>query len=474
MSITNHTATDLVNLIKQKELSPVEVVSAFLSRIETHNSKWNAYVTLNEQAVEEAKKAEDKMMRGEELGKLQGIPVAIKDLTPTKGLRTTYGSPAFKDNIPDEDPIFLKRIKAAGGIVLGKTNTPEFGHKGVTDNPLFGVTKNPWNENLTPGGSSGGSAAAVAAKLAPFAEGSDGGGSIRIPAALTGIFGFKPTFGVIPHEGEDNLYGSEHPYLHNGPMARTVEDAALLFSVMQGYDANIPNAVPTLRDDFTNLDGDMKGLKIAYTRDFGLYEISEDVGQVVDQAVGNFADLGCEIEEVDVNLQMSLKEFTRAFSGMWCVKFAATYGKLYDNDPGSFSEGMAKMIHIGRKYSAVDYKAIEIKRTLVWKEIQNIFNNYDLILSPVLATTAFEHHLAGPSKINGKSVNPATDWMLTQIYNFTGHPAASLPVGLTSSGLPVGLQVAGNRFADHLVLQACHTYEKAFQTYVEPLEKTYK
>lgn len=469
MAITDFTATELVNLIKQKELSPVEVVSAFLERIETHNPKWNAFVTLNEQAIEEAKEAEEYLMKGEELGKLHGIPVAIKDLTPTKGLLTTYGSPVFKNNVPTEDPIFLKRIKAAGGIVLGKTNTPEFGHKGVTDNPLFGVTKNPWNATLTPGGSSGGSAAAVAAKLTPFAEGSDGGGSIRIPAALTGIFGFKPTFGTIPHEAGENVFGSEHPYLHNGPMARTVEDAALLFSVMQGYDVNIPNAVPNSGDDFTDLNRDMTGLKIAYTRNFGLYEVSHDVAQVVDQAVKHFIDLGCQVEEVNVDLRMSLKELTRAFSGMWCVKFAASYGELYDQDPDSFSEGMAKMIQIGRKYSAVEYKALEIKRTLVWKEIQNIFNNYDLLLSPVLATTAFEHHLSGPSVINNKTVNPATDWMMTQIYNFTGHPAASLPVGLTKAGLPVGLQVAGNRFADKLVLQSCHAYEQAFQTYIEPL-----
>ncbi len=469
MAITDFTATELVNLIKQKELSPVEIVSAFLERIETHNPKWNAFVTLNDQAIEEAKKAEDSLMKGEQLGKLHGIPVAIKDLTPTKGLLTTYGSPVFKNNVPNEDPVFLKRIKAAGGIVLGKTNTPEFGHKGVTENPLFGVTKNPWDTSLTPGGSSGGSAAAVAAKLAPFAEGSDGGGSIRIPAALTGIFGFKPTFGMIPHEGEENAFGSEHPYLHNGPMARTVEDASLLFSVMQGYDANIPNAVQTTGEDLTELNRDMKGIKIAYTRDFGLYEVSHDVAQVVEQALQHYADLGCQVEEINVNFRMSLKELTRAFSGMWCVKFAASYGELYDQNPASFSEGMSKMIQIGRKYSAVEYKALEIKRTLVWKEIQNIFNNYDLLLSPVLATTAFEHHLSGPSVINNKTVNPATDWMMTQIYNLTGHPAASLPVGLTSKGLPVGLQVAGNRFADNLVLQSCHAYEQAFQTYIEPM-----
>jgi amidase len=468
LAITDFSATELVKLIKQKELSPVDAVSAFLDRIQTHNSKYNAFVTLNEHAMEEAKVAEDSIMNGEELGKLHGIPVGIKDLTPTKGILTTYGSPVFKDNIPEDDPLFLKRIKAAGGIVLGKTNTPEFGHKGITDNPLFGVTKNPWNESMTPGGSSGGSAAAVAAKLVPFAEGSDGGGSIRIPAALTGIFGFKPTFGVVPHEGEDNVFGSEHPYLHNGPMARSVEDAALLFSVMQGYDADIPNAVRSSAEDFTLLNGDIKGLKIAYTRNFGLYEISADVAAVVDRSVQHFADLGCQVEEVDIDFGMSLKELTRAFSGMWCVKYAASYGKLYDQDPASFSEGMAKMIHIGRKYNAVDYKAIEIKRTLVWKEIQRIFGRSDLILSPVLASAAFEHHLPGPSMINGKGVNPATDWMLTQVYNFTGHPAASLPVGLTGAGLPAGLQVAGKRFADKLVLQACHAYEQNFQTYAEP------
>ncbi|MBU8920144.1 amidase [Bacillus sp. FJAT-29953] len=469
MSISDFTATELGKLIKQKELSPVEVVTGFLNRIETHNSKWNAYVTINEQALEEAKSAEESVLKGETLGKLHGIPIAIKDLTPTKGILTTYGSPLFKDYVPDYDPIFLQRIKAEGGIVLGKTNTPEFGHKGVTDNPLFGVTKNPWDDRLTPGGSSGGSAAAVAAKLAPFAEGSDGGGSIRIPAALTGIFGLKPTFGLVPHEDRLNLFGSEHPYLHNGPMARTAEDAALLLSVMAGYDVNNPNSIPDLGEDFTDLDRDLKGLKIAYTRNFGMYEISHDVAEVIDKAVRHYADLGCEVEEIDLDLGLSLKELARAFSGMWCVKFAATYGEFFDKDPESFSDGMAKMIAIGRKLSAIDYKSIELKRTIVWKKIQDVLNNYDLLLSPVLATTAFEHHLPGPSLINGNSVNPSTDWMLTQIYNMTGHPAASLPVGLTSSGLPVGLQVAGNRFADKLVLQACHAYEKAFVTYVEPI-----
>lgn len=471
-SITDLIATELVNLIKQKEISPVDVVTAFLERIEQHNEKWNAFVAINERAIDEARKAEEAVMKGEKLGKLHGIPIAIKDLTPTKGIVTTFGSPLYKDYVPDYDPVFLKRIKTAGGIVLGKTNTPEFGHKGTTDNPLFGVTRNPWDEDLTPGGSSGGSAAAVAAKLAPIAEGSDGGGSIRIPASLTGVFGFKPTFGVVPHEdGPDNLFGSEHPYLHNGPLARTVEDGALLFSVMQGYDVNNPRSVRDLGEDFTILNRDMKGVKIAYTRNFGLYNISEDVARVIDQAVEHFSELGCDVEEVGIDFGLSLQEVLYAFSGMWCVKFASGYGSLYDQNPESFSEGIVKMIAIGRKYRAVDYMGIEVNRTIIWNKIQVILNQYDLLLSPVTAVTAFKHELPGPSMINGKKANPAADWMLTQIYNMTGHPAASLPVGLTSAGLPVGLQVAGNRFADKLVLQACHAYEKAFQTYIDPIAR---
>ncbi|WP_165820909.1 amidase [Pueribacillus theae] len=469
MSITDLSAVELRRQIKQKELSPVEVVKAYLDRIEKFNSKWNAYVTINEHAIDEAKNAEEAVMKGEELGGLHGIPVAIKDLTPTKGILTTYGSEMFKDFIPDYDATFLQRIKEAGGIVLGKTNTPEFGHKGTTDNPLFGTTKNPWNEKLTPGGSSGGSAVAVAAKLAPFAEGSDGGGSIRIPSSLTGIFGLKPTFGVVPHDSDpNNLFGSQHPYLHNGPMARTVEDAALLFSVMMGYQVNDPDSVPTSAVDFADLNGDVKGLKIAYTLNYGLYEVSDDVREVVEKACDNLASLGCEVEEVNLDLGISKKDLARAFSGMWCVKYAANYGHLYDKAPENFSENIAKMIAVGRKLSAVDYRAIEFNRTKVWKAIQSILNKYQFIVSPTLATTAFEHHLPGPSHINGKNINPESDWMMTQIYNLTGHPAASLPIGLTSSRLPVGLQVVGSRFADRLVLQLCRNYEKAFETYIEP------
>lgn len=466
MEITDLSATELCNQIQMKQLSPVEVMNAYLERIEQENKKWNAFVTMNDQALDEAKKAEDVLMKGESVGALQGIPIAIKDLTPTEGIVTTYGSPVFKDFVPNYEPTFLKRVKSAGAIVIGKTNTPEFGHKGTTDNPLFGTTKNPWDETLTPGGSSGGSAVAVAGKLAPFAEGSDGGGSIRIPASLTGTFGFKPTFGVVPHDGNlKNVFGSQHPYLHNGPMTRTVEDAVLLFSVMRGYAEDDPDSAPiTEKHEIKAL----KDIKIAYTPNFGLFEISHDVLSVIQKACKNFTDLGCQVEEVNIDLGLSKRDLLRTFSGLWCVSYATNYGDLYDAQPESFSDNLAKMIAVGRKITAVDYKRLDWNRTKVWNAIQQLFQEYDYIVSPTLATTAFDHQFAGPSVINGKEVNPVNDWMLTQAYNLTGHPAASLPVGLTEAGLPVGLQIAGKKFADNELLQLCKQYEHAFETYISP------
>lgn len=309
MNITDMSAVELRDHILAKKLSPVEVMDAYLERIERENKKWNAYVTMNEQALEEAKKAEKLLMKNEKVGVLHGLPIAIKDLTPTKGIVTTYGSPVFKNYVPDVEPTFLKRVKSAGAIVIGKTNTPEFGHKATTDNPLFGATKNPWNETLTPGGSSGGSAAAVAAKLAPFAEGSDGGGSIRIPSALTGIFGLKPTFGVVPHDGRpSNAFGSQHPYLHNGPMTRTVEDASLLFSVMKGYTESDPDSAPIAENQAAK---PLKEVKLAFTPDLGLFEISHDVLNVIETACSRFSELGCHVEEVSIDFGLSKRDFLR-------------------------------------------------------------------------------------------------------------------------------------------------------------------
>lgn len=465
MEITDLTAVELRNHIQAKQLSPVEVMNAYLARIESEDKKWNAYVTLNERALEEAKKAEAIIMKNEKVGLLHGMPIAIKDLTPTKGILTTYGSPVFKDYIPNHEPTFLKRVKAAGAIVLGKTNTPEFGHKGLTDNPLFGTTKNPWNEKLTPGGSSGGSAVAVAAKLAPFAEGSDGGGSIRIPAALTGIFGLKPTFGVVPHDNNpNNVFGSQHPYLHNGPMTRTVDDASLLFSVMKGYSEHDPDTAPLMEQERLKA---LSEVKVAYIRDFGLYEVSQDVQTVIDRAVNRFSDLGCHVKEIDIDLGMTLLDLQKTFSKLWCVRYAADYGEYLDKQPENFSETLTNMIQFGRKLSAVDYKALDEERTRLWHAIQQVFQTYDFIISPTLATTAFDHQIEGPTEINGKSVRP-NDWMMTQIYNLTGHPAVSLPVGLTETGLPVGLQIASRKFTDEMLLELCRDYEQAFATYIDP------
>jgi amidase len=458
-------ATQLAQQIRHKEISPVEVIDTCLKKIDTVNPKINAFVTvLHEEARHQAKQAEEAVMKGEAVGALQGVPVAIKDLTPTKGIRTTFGSPLFKDYIPEHDATFVKRIKDAGAIIVGKTNTPEFGHKGTTDNPLFGATKNPWNTTLTSGGSSGGSAAAVAAGLVPFAEGSDGGGSIRIPSSLCGVFGFKPTYGRVPFDGNrENVFGSHQPFLHYGTISRTAEDGALLFSVMQGPASTDPFSLPDTGNDFTtSFKQSVKGLKVAYTPDFGVYQVSSDVRKVIEKAVEGLRDLGCNVEEVALDFGMPLKQLLRPFVKMWCVSMAVNYGDLLDRHPETFSDSIATMIAVGRKMSAVEYKALEKERTKVWNTVQNILNSCDLLVSPTLAATAFPHELEGPAEINGKKIHADSDWIMTQVYNMTGHPAASLPVGLTENRLPVGMQIAGNRMADKLILQLSHAYQEAF------------
>lgn len=459
------TATELARNIRAKHISPVEVIDVFIERISSLNPKINAVVTLAaDEARTQAKKAERAVMQGGTLGPLHGVPVAMKDLTATQGIRTTLGSPAFKDRIPERDATVVARLKEAGAIILGKTNTPEFGCKGTTDNPLFGATKNPWDLNLTPGGSSGGSAAAVAARLIPVAEGSDGGGSIRIPASLCGVYGLKPTYGRIPHDSDfNNVFGSYEPFLHHGPITHAVEDAALMLQVMQGPAATDPFSLPHTGEDYQEaIRKDVRGLKVAYTPDFGMYEVASDVKAVTERAVENVRSLGCDVDEVSIDVGMDLAEFMAFFKQMWFVGISASCSELLAAHPDQVSQELAFMIREGEKFSAVEYKQIGRARTTMWHKVQEVFHTYDLIISPTLGTTAFPSGLMGPAEINGKPIQPDSDWLLTQIYNTTGHPAASLPVGLTEAGLPVGLQLAGDRFQDALVLRLSYAYETAY------------
>ncbi|MGG1687587.1 amidase [Pseudalkalibacillus sp. NRS-1564] len=468
MEITNLTAQSMAKKIMTKELSPVEVVQSHLERIKQLNPKFNLFITIfEEEALKEAKGAEEELMKSGVRGPLHGIPIALKDLTPVTGRLTTFGSPIFKDHIAQSEPTIVKRIRDAGAIIIGKTNTPEFGHKGTTDNLLAGPAKNPWDSSRTAGGSSGGSAAAVASKCVPLAEGSDGGGSIRIPSSLNGIIGLKPTFGRIPFDSSPiNRFGTTQPFVHYGPMARSTEDAALLLSVMEGYEPNDPYSVPVPE---SNLQQEMqlgvKGKKFAYTEDFGLYPYDPMILGPIEEAISILRDQGAIVEKIPFQFEMKLEELISFFNKMWFAGLASAYGSLYDRFPSQFSSSVSDMIEAGRKLSAVELRETEMKRTQVWNIIQKELNRFDAILSPVVGVTAFSHQIEGPDRINGKASAPISDWMMTQLYNCTGHPAISIPVGLAHSGLPVGLQAASKKFNDSLLLRIAHTIEieKGFQ-----------
>ncbi len=464
MNIIDLSARKMAEHIARKELSPVDVVQSHLDRIRHLNSDLHLFITVfEEEALQEARVAEDELMKNRPQGPLHGIPVALKDLTPVKGRRTTFGSPLFKDHISQHEPAIVGRMKDAGAIIIGKTNTPEFGHKGTTDNLLAGPTKNPWNPALTAGGSSGGSAAAVASKCVPLAEGSDGGGSVRIPSSLNGIIGLKPTFGRVPFDSSPvNRFGTTQPFVHYGPMSRSTEDAALLLSIMEGYEPNDPYSVPlpeaNLIDELTL---GVEGMRFAYTDNFNLYPFDPDILDPIQDAISKLREKGAIVEKIPFDFGLKLEELIAFFNKMWFAGLASAYGSLYDRFPSQFSQSVSDMIESGRNLSAVELRETEVQRTMIWNTLQNELNDFDAILSPVLGVPAFSHQIEGPDMINGKGVAPISDWMMTQIYNCTGHPAISIPAGLTTSGLPVGLQAASNKFNDSLLLRIAHTIEKA-------------
>lgn len=455
-------ATVLAGMIREKKVSPVEVVSAFLNRIDRVNPVINAFCTVaRETALAGAGEAEKAVMSGTAAGPLHGVPVAIKDLTPTEGIRTTYGSKIFEHNIPRKDSVFVERVKKAGGIILGKTNTPEFGHKAVTDNILFGHTRNPWNPGMVAGGSSGGSAAAVAACLVPLAEGSDGGGSVRIPAAACGVYGFKPGYGRIPMDAIASGFSTASPFLHFGVITRTVSDADLFLSVVSGPDSRDPFSLPHTREDFPAAAGeDAAGLRIAYSRDLGYFSIHKEVEDAVERAARVFAGAGCSVEEADPGFVNPTETVLGVFNMLWSVHYAAFFQRYLEGWGQYMSPGIKAMIRAGVDIPAVKYKQAEFMRQNLWNKIEALLARFDLIITPTLAVPAFDIGIPGPREIEGRAVDPYSGWYLTYPINLTGHPAASIPCGLTRDGLPVGLQIIGRRFDEASVLKASALFEK--------------
>lgn len=446
-------AAELAEAIRARRVSPVEVTEAVLARIERLNPRLNAYCTVTAgAALEAARAAEQALARGSAPGPLHGVPVSIKDTILTAGVRTTRGSKLYADYVPAEDAPVVERLKAAGAIILGKTNTPEFGWKGVTDNALFGPTRNPWNLERTPGGSSGGAAAAVAAGLGPLAIGTDGGGSIRIPAAFTGIVGLKPSFGLVPAYPPSPAESLSHV----GPMARTVRDTALLLDVLAGPDERDRTSLPPLGVRFEEaLAGDLRGLRVAWSRDLGYAVVEPEVAALAEQAARRFIELGCVVEEAQPG-------FPDPYDA-WSVLFYAGIGAMLEDQPPGWRDvvdpELVRTVDAARPLAAFDYARAGFVRAALWDRLRRFFERYDLLLTPALAVTAFPVGLNAPEQIAGQ---PATGlrWSpFTYPFNMTGQPAISVPCGWTAEGLPAGLHIIGRRFADALVLRAAAAFE---------------
>jgi Asp-tRNA(Asn)/Glu-tRNA(Gln) amidotransferase A subunit family amidase len=451
---TWRSACEIAELIRAKKLSPLEATEAALARIDALNPTLNAFCLIAaEQARAAAREAEIAVTKGEPLGPLHGVPVSIKDVLFTRGLTTTGGSRLFADHVPDEDAIAVGRLRAAGAIVLGKTNTSEFGHKAVTENPLFGVTRNPWRPALTPGGSSGGAAAAVASGMGALALGTDGGGSIRIPAAFCGVYGLKPSYGRVPHRG--GFPGFAH-VSHVGPITRTVRDAALMLDVIAGGDDRDRESLPREPGSYLEAcEGDVKGLHVAWTADLGYARVDSRVAEICGDAAAEFESLGCHVEVVNPGWE----DLEEPFSTMIAAQFYAAWSDRLPEAEAVLDPTLVKFIRRGGGVTAREYVLARQRVETYWREVQAFLERFDLLLMPTVAVPPFPAGGAPPREIEGGRVS-VLGWMpFTFPFNLTGQPAASVPAGFTADGLPVGLQIVGRRHADATVLAASAALE---------------
>ncbi|HEV7935188.1 MAG TPA: amidase [Actinomadura sp.] len=465
-------AAGLAAAVRSRELSPVEIVDYFLDRIAERDPSLNAFVFLApDEARESARRAEKAVMGGDELGPLHGVPTALKDLFDfNPGWPSTFGGiPALRDNVTQSHCTYAKRMKEAGAILLGKTNSPVMGFRGTCDNPLFGPTRNPFDPSRNSGGSSGGSAAAVADGLLPLAEGTDGGGSVRIPASWCGVVGYKPSFGRVPFVTRPNAFGGISPFLFEGVLARGVADVALGASVLTGYDSRDPFALEETVDYVGACARSLDGVRIAYSPDFGMYPVDPKVAAVTAQAVAVFRDAGATVDEVGITMPYDQGELAelwcRMMSGVEVFEIFKSQGidLLRDHADDLPAEYRA---HVEASYrrSTVETLRDQQMRSEVYDAIQDVFGEYDLIVTPTLACLPVENaadgHTAGPSEINGVAVNPLIGWCMTYPINYSGHPAISVPAGLAEGDLPVGLQIIGRRYDDPGVIAAASALER--------------
>ncbi len=448
-------ASEMVTKFSNLSLSPVEATAAALARIEKHNDKVNAFCFVaGEQATAAAKASEARWAADAPLGPLDGVPTSIKDLALVKGWHTGKGSLTSQGDGPaTEDAPYVARLKESGAVLLGKTTTPEFGWKGVTDSLLTGVTRNPWNLDKTPGGSSGGAAAALAAGMGQLAQGSDGGGSVRIPCGFTGLPGLKASYGRVP------VYPASpfHTLSHAGPMARTVRDLALMLNVMALPDSRDWYSLPFLdRDWCADIDAGVKGLRIAYSGDLGYADVDPEVADIVAEGARVFADLGATLEQRDPGFD----DPTAIFRILWWVGSADVAGAMTPEKIALLEPGFREMAAEGAKISQSDFVAATNARVALGQFMNLFHDQYDLLVTPTLAVPAFDTGLLAPDG-DDDSIRWLRWTPFSYPFNMTGQPAATVPCGFTKAGLPVGLQIVGPRHRDDLVLRAAKSFEAA-------------
>jgi Asp-tRNA(Asn)/Glu-tRNA(Gln) amidotransferase A subunit family amidase len=451
-------ATELRKKIAAKEVSIVELTEMFYRRIEEFNPKLNAYLALcPDQALTNAQQAQEAVQRGESLGPLHGIPISIKDLELTRGIPTTLGSAVFRDRVPDFDSVVVERVRRAGAIILGKTNTPEFGQSGTTENKLGDACRNPWNTECTPGGSSGGAGVALASGLCALATGSDGGGSIRIPASFSGIFGIKPSQGRVPRYGGYGRPSANH-FSQSGPMSRTVGDTALLLQVLAGPDSRDPTSLREPPPDFmAGLHDGVRGWRIAWSADLDYAGVDPEVVQITEKAARVFEELGAVVEDANLILDDPFPAFYDVFT----TGTYTSYGHLLEENQESLTHYVRGSMEHAAALTAADLSRALLRVDQLRRQMEIFFDQYDLLLTPTMAVPAFPigHR---PTVINGKEVDPFWGYLpFTFPINMSGQTASSVPCGFTSGSMPIGLHLVGPRGSETRVLQASAAFEEA-------------
>ena len=457
-TLTRKTARELAALIKTRAVSPVEVLDAHLAAIERLNPKLNAIVTLAaDQARDGARAVEQAVMRGDAVGAMHGLPIGVKDVTVTAGIRTTYGSPLYKDNVPTEDAEVVRRLKAAGAIVLAKTNTPEFATGANTVNPVFGATRNPWNPELSPAGSSGGSAVAVASSMLPIAQGTDFGCSIRIPAAFCGIVGIRPTPGLTPSHPMPLAWD---PGQVHGPLARTVEDAAMFLDAIVGFSRLSPISVaPPWKSalEIVERATDAKGLRVAYVSDIAGIGVDAEIDGICRKAAERLRDAGASVEQIAFDVSDGRDPY-QTWRGAWMV--GQQFARLSQLE--QFGENLKGNINAGLKVTALDMAKAEQTRQRVFHRFRELFDRFDLLLTPAAPVRPYPVTMNFPTEINGRKFENYVDWIAPAfLVTLVSLPAGSVPAGKTGDGLPVGLQIVAPRFEEPKILSIAKLIQQA-------------